>query len=148
MDKDLYHNIVFKKFKRHFPEIDRNNLEKEVNNYFKLKEKEKIYCEYCKVELKAHQPYPYKDASSIDHKLPKTRGGKNVFDNIAITCTRCNIIKGTMSTEEYLKFLELLSVEPEWKAKILDSLFWGRRANMLNNKTMKQMKKVMLDEYM
>lgn len=147
MDKDLYKNIVFKKFKRHFPEIPADKLEKEVNDYFKLNEKENIYCEYCKIELKPNQRYPYNDASSLDHKLPKTRGGANTFDNIAITCTQCNIIKGTMNTEEYLKFLELLSVEPEWKIKILDSLFWGRRANMLNDKTRKQMKEVMLSDY-
>ena len=147
MNKNLYHNLVFKKFKRHFSEIPIIELEEQVNNYFKLNEKENIYCEYCNVELKPNQRYPYNDASSLDHKLPKTRGGENNFNNIAITCTKCNIIKGTMNTEEYLKFLELLSVEPEWKEKILTSLFWGRRANMLNNKTRKQMKEVMLSDY-
>ena len=138
MDKDLYKNLIFEKFKRHFPEIPSYSLEDRVNHYFKFKEKENIYCEYCDIKLKPHQPPPYNDASSLDHKHPLSRRGSNTFDNIAITCTQCNIIKGTMNTEEYLKFLELLSVEPKWKEKILESLFWGRRANMLRNKTKKK----------
>jgi len=139
MEKDLYHNIVFKKFKDHFPEIERESLEEQVNEYFKLKEKEKIFCEYCGVELKAHQKPPYSDSPSLDHKNPKTRGGKNEFDNIAITCTQCNIVKGTLNTEEYLKFLQLLSVEPEWSKIIRNNLFWGRKKNMLNRKEKERM---------
>lgn len=148
MNTELYKNIVFNKFKKHFPEIDRISLEDKVNDYFCLKEMEKIYCQYCDVELKTHQPSPYKDSPSLDHKLPKSRGGLNTFHNIAITCTQCNIIKGTLTTEEYLKMLDLLSVEPEWKEKILEGIFPGRKANMLNAKSKKKKRGMMLSDFM
>ena len=61
MDKDLYKNLIFEKFKRHFPEIPSYSLEDRVNHYFKFKEKENIYCEYCDIKLKPHQPPPYND---------------------------------------------------------------------------------------
>jgi len=127
MDKELYYNIVFKKFKKHFKET----TEQEINDYFHLKEKESIYCEYCKTELKVGMPYPYYNSPSIDHKKPKTSEGKNEFDNIAICCFQCNIVKGTMNSETYEKMLELLSKEPEWKNKILNEIFTGRFANKL-----------------
>jgi len=44
---------------------------------------------------------------------------------------------------EYLTMLHLFSADPEWKTKILNGLFRGRRANMLahNNKIKKKERK-------
>jgi len=142
MEKDLYHNIVFIKFKKHFPKT----TEQEINEYFNFKEKEKIFCEYCKIELKVHQKYPYSDAPSLDHKIPKTRDGKNEFDNIAITCFQCNVVKGTMFAETYLKMLELLSVDKKWSERIRAELFLGRKANMLSRKNKKTKKPLSQEE--
>lgn len=127
MDSSVYHNIIFKKFKKHFPEA----TEEEINDYFKLREKEKIYCEYCKTELKVNQPYPHYNAPSLDHKKPRINGGENAFSNIAICCHQCNICKGTMQAETYVRLLQLLDFDKEAKSQILNELFIGRFANKL-----------------
>ena len=130
MDKDLYHKLVFVRFKKYFP----NTSEEEINEYFKLNEKEKLFCEYCGIELLPNTKYPYEQAPSLDRKLPESRKGKNEFDNIAITCTQCNIVKGTMLSETYLKMLKLLSVDKEASFRIRDEIFLGRKAYMLERK--------------
>ncbi len=106
----------------------------QANAYFHFTEKEKLYCEYCGIELQAMEttPYPHHAALSLDRKLPASRGGKNEFENIAICCTRCNICKGTMGAETFLRMLKLLSSDKEALEIILNELFWGRQANMLN----------------
>ncbi len=127
MEAELYHNIVWKKFRKYFPK----KTEQEINDYFHIKEKEKIFCKYCGEELKVNTPYPYYNAPSIDHKIPTSREGKNEFNNIAICCHECNIVKGTMLAETYEKMLELISISPEWQDRIMHELFLGRQANKL-----------------
>jgi len=144
MDSVLYHNIVFKKFKKHFPKA----TEDEINAYFELRKKSKIFCEYCKTELKTPVPYPYYNVPSIDHKTPKVFGGLNEFSNIAICCYQCNIVKGTMLSETYIKMLKLLSIDKKWSNKIMNELFIGRKANKLERLKKEEKKKVFLYEYM
>jgi 5-methylcytosine-specific restriction endonuclease McrA len=47
-------------------------------------------CEYCG-----------DDASHVDHKRPRSRGGKDDIDNLAPCCVACNMSKGTMTVEEW-----------------------------------------------
>jgi 5-methylcytosine-specific restriction endonuclease McrA len=42
----------------------------------------------------------------IDHRIPLTRGGSNLIDNILPACRRCNRRKGTMTDEEFRTFLQ------------------------------------------
>ena len=42
----------------------------------------------------------------IDHRIPLTRGGSNLIDNILPACRRCNRRKGTMTEEEFRSFLQ------------------------------------------
>lgn len=42
------------------------------------------------------------DAAHVDHQLPRSRGGKDDFDNLVPSCGPCNISKGTMTAEEYM----------------------------------------------
>ena len=54
-------------------------------------------CYYCHEELN--------DRFHVDHLLPIARGGKNIFQNLAIVCEFCNQTKGVLTDEEYLKYL-------------------------------------------
>ena len=38
----------------------------------------------------------------VDHKTPVTRSGTNELSNLHLTCPRCNMVKGTMTHEEFL----------------------------------------------
>src|SRR5262249_22995756 len=40
-------------------------------------------------------------APSRDHRIPKSRGGRNRADNIEICCRRCNGQKGNLTREEF-----------------------------------------------
>jgi 5-methylcytosine-specific restriction endonuclease McrA len=46
---------------------------------------------------------------SIDHIIPLSKGGQNVWSNIAWICQRDNRFKGNFSDAEYSEFLALLA---------------------------------------
>jgi 5-methylcytosine-specific restriction endonuclease McrA len=106
----------------------------EINDHFHFDEKEKLYCEYCGIELQATAPFPYSKVVSLNMKQPLALGGAKSFDNVAICCCRCNIVKGTMNEETFKAFHRLLNVEPEMKEKIFEQFFWGKRRQMLERK--------------
>jgi 5-methylcytosine-specific restriction endonuclease McrA len=46
-------------------------------------------CQYCGA-----------DADSIDHVMPRSRGGEHVWENVAAACRRCNLYKRDRTPEE------------------------------------------------
>lgn len=46
-------------------------------------------CAYCSVDLKNNM-----DLASIDHIIPKSKGGKTTWDNVVTCCVDCNTKKG------------------------------------------------------
>ncbi len=96
-------------------------------------------CEYCGEKMMIKDPVsPHGHSWSIDHKISLYAGGDNSLDNIAIVCTRCNMVKGTMSDKTYREFLECIhSTTPRvCKPDLLDRMFkeWnaGRFANKMD----------------
>jgi 5-methylcytosine-specific restriction endonuclease McrA len=52
-------------------------------------------CAYCESAL---------DGSyHVDQVIPLSRGGRNGWSNLAVTCGSCNRSKGTMAVEEYIQ---------------------------------------------
>lgn len=47
-------------------------------------------CQYC----------GKKSDLTIDHVQPKSRGGKDVWENLATACEKCNVKKGSMTPQE------------------------------------------------
>lgn len=58
-------------------------------------------CPYCGVQL------TWKNMS-LDHMIPKNRGGKNTKDNLMHICNRCNRRKSILNFKEYKSLLEFL----------------------------------------
>lgn len=58
-----------------------------------------VFCGAATVRSKTPTP----NRSNVDHAIPKSRGGNNTLPNAHNTCQTCNLKKGTMTTEEYLK---------------------------------------------
>ncbi len=50
-------------------------------------------CQYCGRHFAAHQ-------LSLDHVLPRSRGGKTIWENIVCSCLKCNIKKGGRTPKE------------------------------------------------
>ena len=56
-------------------------------------------CTYCKFG------FP-KEALTVDHIVPQSRGGSDQLENLCIACRLCNGAKGDMTAEEYIAILE------------------------------------------
>ncbi len=50
-------------------------------------------CQYC-------ANYFPSDKLTMDHVLPKSRGGKNTWENLVAACMKCNQKKGSKTTKE------------------------------------------------
>ena len=51
-------------------------------------------CAYCDKEVN-------KDTATIDHILPKFKGGHNVKSNMICSCSKCNRLKGSHLLEDW-----------------------------------------------
>lgn len=47
-------------------------------------------CQYCRT---------FKGPMTVDHLIPKTKGGKDTWENMVCACTRCNNRKGNRTPE-------------------------------------------------
>lgn len=56
---------------------------------------------------KEHQSWDNHNVS-VDHVIPKSRGGKNTSDNVRITCFTCNSKKSDATYEELLEWCKLI----------------------------------------
>jgi 5-methylcytosine-specific restriction endonuclease McrA len=50
-------------------------------------------CVYCQKQLNSEE-------LSVDHVMPKSRGGKDTWDNLVTSCKTCNCSKGDKTPEE------------------------------------------------
>ncbi len=52
-------------------------------------------CSICCYPMKMNSdPRKHPDAATIDHRVPKSRGGTNHFDNLQLAHSRCNLQRG------------------------------------------------------
>lgn len=90
-----------------------------------LCERQNWRCYYCSASIdhKLSQGHPRE--ATIDHKLPKARGGTNHITNTVAACFRCNHRKGALTAEEFGAV-----ITPERLAKLaaLDPKFTIARA--------------------
>jgi hypothetical protein len=56
-------------------------------------------CRYCGRTVR-------RQCSTIDHVIPRARGGISMPDNLTLACCRCNNAKGDWTVEEWLAWLE------------------------------------------
>ena len=80
---------------------DYTREEKEIINKVKQSSNN---CYYCGCKLNNNQ-------KTIDHKLPMSRGGKTIKDNLVVSCIDCNQDKDSMTEDEFNKFNEIIQKE-------------------------------------
>ena len=90
-------------------------------------------CQYCGCQ-------PAEDDLTIDHIIPRSRGGKTTWDNVVLACTRCNMAKGSRLPPEcgmtplraprrpsWLATLQNVQLDDEnrslWQ-KFVDTAYW------------------------
>ena len=66
-------------------------------------QRDKYSCQYCGDK---------KDKLSIDHVIPRSRGGKNIWENVTSACLSCNIAKGNRTPKEANMSLKVMPHKP------------------------------------
>lgn len=69
--------------------------------------RDKYSCQYCGAT-------PGPSGLTYDHVIPRSRGGKTVWDNIATCCIPCNRKKADRTPEEAKMKLRTKPVKPTW----------------------------------
>ena len=64
-------------------------------------------CFYCGVELQFARAKDRKfnsNDATIEHRLPLSRGGKHVWDNVVLACRECNLSKNMKTESEFTEY--------------------------------------------
>lgn len=64
-------------------------------------------CQYCGIDLSAKE-------ATLDHVIPRSRGGVTSWTNIVTCCTKCNRRKGGKTPLEARMPLRKTPVQPDW----------------------------------
>jgi 5-methylcytosine-specific restriction endonuclease McrA len=97
-------------------------------NIFK---RDRYACQYCGA-------HPKLTELTIDHVVPKSKGGRSTWDNCVVSCRTCNGIKGNRALREsglklsrrprrpsWLPFItQSISRHPSWE-KFIGDLYWN-----------------------
>ena len=62
--------------------------------------RDRWYCHYCDVKLYEQE------GPTVDHKVPKSRGGRNTLENLVACCRWCNCAKGDMPYELFVAIFD------------------------------------------
>ncbi len=81
-------------------------------------------CQYCANHFST-------DKLTMDHVLPKSRGGKNTWENLVAACMKCNQKKGSRTTKESGMLLLKKPVKP--KANILRTVKKNQISDLWKN---------------
>ncbi len=70
-------------------------------------ERDRNVCQYCgKNFSKVH--------ITIDHVIPRSRGGRDTWENLVVACARCNVTKGSRTPKEAKMPLLRKPAKPSW----------------------------------
>ena len=61
-------------------------------------ERDGYYCVYCDEDLRDAEIH-------MDHVIPESKGGPTSYDNLQVTCRKCNLAKGALTESEFMNRL-------------------------------------------
>jgi 5-methylcytosine-specific restriction endonuclease McrA len=61
-------------------------------------ERDGLHCVYCDDDLSNAEIH-------LDHVIPESKGGPTTYENLQVTCRKCNLAKGVLSEEEFVNRL-------------------------------------------
>lgn len=80
-------------------------------------------CCYCGCEfVQGHEQF----SPTLDHIIPVSRGGTNERENLTVCCNRCNLLKRTMLSGEFLSIMDKMG---EYMQYAGNDMFRNRFAN-------------------
>ena len=66
-------------------------------------ERDGYYCVYCDEDLRDAEIH-------MDHVIPESKGGPTSYDNLQVTCRKCNLAKGVLSESEFTNRLRTRAI--------------------------------------
>ncbi len=73
------------------PEARQSHLRPQLRE--RLAEAQNWRCCYCGVRMEG-APGVWPDGPTFEHVVPRSRGGTNLIDNLAVSCVQCNVKRG------------------------------------------------------
>jgi len=61
-------------------------------------ERDGYHCVYCDEDLTDGEIH-------LDHVIPESQGGPTTYDNLQVTCRKCNTAKGVLTEDEFVRKL-------------------------------------------
>jgi len=71
-------------------------------------ERDGLTCVYCDEDLTDQEIH-------LDHVIPESQGGSTTFDNLQVTCRRCNLAKGILTEDEFVRRLRRRAQNILWR---------------------------------
>ena len=62
-------------------------------------ERDGFYCVYCDDDLSNAEIH-------MDHVIPESKGGTTDYNNLQVTCRKCNLAKGVLSESDFTQRLK------------------------------------------
>ena len=66
-------------------------------------ERDGYYCVYCDEDLRDAEIH-------MDHVIPESKGGPTSYDNLQVTCRKCNLAKGVLTESEFMNRLRIRAI--------------------------------------
>jgi len=66
-------------------------------------ERDGYYCVYCDEDLRDAEIH-------MDHVIPESKGGPTSYDNLQVTCRKCNLAKGVLTESEFMNRLRTRAI--------------------------------------
>ena len=66
-------------------------------------ERDGYYCVYCDEDLRDAEIH-------MDHVIPESKGGPTSYDNLQVTCRKCNLAKGVLPESEFTNRLRTRAI--------------------------------------
>lgn len=63
-------------------------------------ERDGLHCVYCDDDLSNKEIH-------MDHVIPESQGGNTTYNNLQVTCRKCNLDKGILSEDEFTNKLRI-----------------------------------------
>ena len=61
-------------------------------------ERDGLWCVYCDEDLADAEIH-------MDHVIPESQGGETTYNNLQVTCRKCNLAKGILTESEFTQRL-------------------------------------------
>ena len=61
-------------------------------------ERDGLHCVYCDEDLTDKEIH-------LDHVIPESKGGTTSYNNLQVTCRKCNLSKGILTEDEFMSRL-------------------------------------------